>query len=229
LQLPSWPRGRWSRIDRELGGQLAAERHYVMRRLEMLHKVALCTVAACACATTEPVSPATPLAPATGVPAFKRVRPAAGPSTIRLEVDRDYEVREMEFKRPAGTPPKDLRMLVFNPKDEQSSALFGIGADGHRKTEETIAKHYEGARVTKVAGTISGKSVEWWHYRDRHHLYSTCYTSFVDNRGADRPVYFDLVANTPERLSSLERAFSRIMLVLPGGKEVLIDFPEPRP
>jgi hypothetical protein len=195
----------------------------------MLDKAMLCTIAVCACATAEPVAPAKSVAPRVRIPAFRRVGPAAGPSTIRLEVDRDYEVREMVSERPAGTPPKDLRVLVFNPRDEQSSALFAIGADGHRKTEAAISKHYGGARVTKVAGMISGKIVEWWHYQDDLHLYSTCYTSFVDNKGIDRPVYFDLVANTAERLSSLERAFSRIMLVLPGGQDVLIDFPEAIP
>jgi hypothetical protein len=193
----------------------------------MPHKVTLCAVAISACATAAPVAPANSDAPATRIPAFREVKPV-GPSTIRLEVDRDYEVREMEFERPAGTPPKDLRIIVFNPKDEQSSALFGIGADGHRKTEAAIAKHYGGARVVKVAGAIGGKQVEWWHYQDNRHLYSTCYTSFTDNLGVERPVYFDLVANTPERLASLEHAFSRILLVLPGGRDVLIDFPPPR-
>jgi hypothetical protein len=194
----------------------------------MLHKVTLCAVVVCSCATTAPVASEKPDAPPKRIPAFREVKPT-GPSTIRLEMEREYEVREMEFERPAGTPPKDLRIIVFNPKDEQSSALFGIGADGHKKTEASIAKHYGGARVTKVAGTIGGKSVEWWHYRDDLHLYSTCYTSFVDKRGVDRPVYFDLVANSPDRLASLERAFSRILLVLPGGQDVLIDFPPPSP
>ena len=194
----------------------------------MLHKVTLCAVAISACATAAPVAPVNPDPPPKRIPAFREVKPS-GPSTIRLEVDPDYEVREMEFERPAGTSPKDLRIIVFNPKDRQSSALFGIGADGHKKTEAFIAKNYGGARVTKVAGTIGGKPVEWWHYRDNLHLYSTCYTSFVDNVGVDRPVYFDLVGDTPERLSSLERAFSRILLVLPGGQDVLIDFPPPLP
>ena len=199
-----------------------------------LREVVISAVLVCSCATAKPVAtakpapPVEPAAPADRIPAFRAVRPT-GPSAIRLEVDRDYEVREMEFERPAGTPPKDLRIIVFNPKDEQSSAMFAIGVDGHLKTEASIAKHYEGAKVTKLPGTIGGKPVEWWHYRDSRHLYSTCYTSFRDNTGIDRPVYFDLVANTPGRLSSLERAFSRILLVLPGGQDVLIDFPPPQP
>ena len=45
---------------------------------------------------------------------------------------------------------------MFVPKDEQSSAVFGIGADGHRKTEQVIAKMYDGARATKLAGAVAG-------------------------------------------------------------------------
>jgi hypothetical protein len=45
----------------------------------------------------------------------------------------------MEFEQPAGTPPKDLRILMFTPKDEESSAVFGIGADGHATIGVSIA------------------------------------------------------------------------------------------
>jgi hypothetical protein len=160
----------------------------------------------CGCATAEQ-----PVARRSMVPRFKLVK-AIGPSTIRLELDREYEVREVEFERPRGAPPKDLRIFILVPHDEQSSATFAIGAGGHRKTEETISRAYEGARVTKVPGAISGKPVEWWHYRDSHHLYSTCYTSLLDKAGVEHPVYLDLVANRLERLTSLEEAFSRIEL-----------------
>jgi len=172
-----------------------------------LHKVTILTVLICSCATAKPVPPANPAGHTKRIPAFTVVRPT-GSSSIRLEPERDYEVREMRFERPPGAPPKDLRILVFNPKDEQSSVMFAIGADGYRKTEKAIARLYEGATVTKVPGTIAGRRVEWWHYRDSHHLYSTSYTSLPDKRGVEHPVYVDLVANTPERLSSLEQAFS---------------------
>jgi|1186.fasta_scaffold416226_2 hypothetical protein len=105
---------------------------------------------------------------------------------------------------------KDLRIYMLVPRDEQSSAVLGIGQGGHKRTEEAIERHYRGAKVTKVAGTVRGTSVEWWHYQDDHHLYSTCYASLPDRAGVEHPVYFDLVANTAERLGALEEAFSAI-------------------
>jgi hypothetical protein len=101
---------------------------------------------------------------------------------------------------------------MFTPKDEQSGAVLGIGADVHRKTEQIIARMYEGAKVTKIPGVVAGKRVEWWRYRDSRHLYSTCYVALLDKAGLEHQVAFELVANRPERLSSLEEAFSGIEL-----------------
>jgi hypothetical protein len=109
-------------------------------------------------------------------------------------------------------PTKALRIYILVPEDEQSSATLGIGPGGRQKTEEAIARHYQGARVTKVAGTVRGRRVEWWRYQDDHHLYSTCYASLLDRAGAQHRVYFDLVANSPERLGALEEALSGIEL-----------------
>jgi hypothetical protein len=69
---------------------------------------------------------------------------------------------------------------------------------------------YEGAVVRKVPGAVAGKKVEWWHYQDSQHLYSTCYADLPDKAGIEHPVYIELVANRPQRIASLEDAFSRI-------------------
>ena len=135
-----------------------------------------------------------------------------GSPAIRLRLDREYAVIEMRPESSGDAPAKDLRSWMFVPKDEQSSAVFGIGAGGHRKTEQVIARMYEGARVTKIPGTVAGAVVEWWHYKDSNHLYSTCYATLLDKAGLEHPVYFELVANRPERLTALEEAFSGIEL-----------------
>jgi hypothetical protein len=68
----------------------------------------------------------------------------------------------------------------------------------------------EGAKVTKAGGKIAGVKVQWWHYRDSRPLYSTCAGTLSDKNGKKIPAYFDLVANSPERLAALEDACSRI-------------------
>lgn len=78
------------------------------------------------------------------------------------------------------------------------------------KTEAAIASMYQGARVTKVAGTVAGKTVEWWHYQDDNHLYSTCYVALPDKQGREHSFYFDLVANSPDRLASLEGTMASV-------------------
>jgi len=133
-----------------------------------------------------------------------------GPPTIRLTLDREYKVLEMRPESPARASGSDLRTWMFVPKDEQSSVVFGIGVGGNRKTEEVISRMYEGAVVKRIPGAVAGKKAEWWHYEDSQHLYSACYVVLPDKAGVEHPVYIDLVANRPQRISSLEEAFSRM-------------------
>jgi hypothetical protein len=121
-------------------------------------------------------------------------------------------VRQMRTTPEPDVPMKDLRIYTLIPQDEQSSAVLAIGRGGHKKTEEAIARNYQGAKVTKVAGTVRGRRVEWWHHQDDQHLNSTCYASLPDRAGVEHLVYVDLVANRPERLAALEAAFSGIEL-----------------
>lgn len=132
----------------------------------------------------------------------------AGDPAIHLVLDREYEVIEIGNKD--GTPMKDLRSYILQPKDDQSAAVVAIGSGGYHKTEEDIAKMCEGAKVTKADGEIAGVKTQWWRYRDSRHLYSTCAVTLRDKKGRKIPIYFDLVANTPERLAALEDACSKI-------------------
>lgn len=131
-----------------------------------------------------------------------------GDPAVHLVLDREYGVVEIGNKD--GTPMKDLRAFILQPKDDQSSALLTLGSGGYRKTEDDIAKMHEGAKVTKVDGVIAGVKAQWWRYRDSRHLYSTCSVTLRDKKRKRIPVYFDLVANSPERLSALESACSQI-------------------
>ena len=131
-----------------------------------------------------------------------------GEPAVHLKMDREYGVIEIGNKD--GTPIKDLRAYILQPKDDQSSAVLALGSGGHNKTEEMIATMFEGAKVTKIDGLVAGVKAQWWHYRDSHHLYSTCAVTLGDKKGRKIPAYFDLVANTPERLSALEDACSKI-------------------
>lgn len=131
-----------------------------------------------------------------------------GDPTVRLTLDQEYGV--IEIGRKDGTPIKDLRSYILDAKDDQSSAVLALGSGGRHKTKEMIAKIYEGAKVTMVDGEIAGVKVQWWHYRDSHHLYSTCSVMLRDKRGRQIPAYFDLVANSADRRAALEDAISKI-------------------
>jgi hypothetical protein len=131
-----------------------------------------------------------------------------GDPAVHLIMDREYGV--IEIVKKDGTPLKDRRAYILQPKDDQSSAVLALGSGGHYKTEEMIAKMFGGAKVTKIDGLVAGVKAQWWHYRDSRHLYSTCAVTLRDKKGKKIPAYFDLVANSPERLAALESAFSRI-------------------
>jgi hypothetical protein len=131
-----------------------------------------------------------------------------GDPAVHLVLDREYRVIEIGNKD--GTPIKDLRAYILNPKDGQSSVFFTLGSGGHNKTEEDIATMFEGAKVTKIDGKVAEAKVQWWHYRDSHHLYCTCAVMLMGKHGKKIPAYFDLVANSTERLAALEDAFSKI-------------------
>ena len=132
----------------------------------------------------------------------------SGDPVVRLVLDREYEVIEIGNKD--GTPIKDRRVYILNPKDGQSSAVLALGSGGYHKTEDDIAKMCEGAKVTKIDGKIAGVKTQWWRYRDSRHLYSTCAVTLPRKSGKKIPVYFDLVANSSERLAALEDACSKI-------------------
>jgi hypothetical protein len=168
----------------------------------------LITLAIGGCATTAP--PTSPSMAGAGPVAHVQATVLEGSPTIRLTLDREYRVIEMRAESPAEASRSELRTWMLVPKDEQSSVTFGIGVGGNRKTEEVIARMYDGAVVTKVPGAVAGKQVEWWHYQDSQHLYSTCYADLPDKAGVEHPVYIELVANRPQRIASLEEAFSRI-------------------
>lgn len=155
------------------------------------------------CATTSPST--SPSVPSDGSAAHVKTTVLGGSPTIRLTLDREYRLVET---RPES--PDEPRIWTFVPKDEQSSVVFGIGTGGHRKTEGDIARMYEGAVVKRSPGAVAGRRVEWWHYEDSHHLYSTCYADVPDRAGVEHPVYIDLVANRPRRIASLEEAFARM-------------------
>ena len=99
------------------------------------------------------------------------------------------------------------------PEDQQSAVTLGVGDGLHPKTEETIAKMFEGAKVTKIDCVIGGIKGQWWHYRDSKHLYSTCVVYAPRPGKSPLPVIIDLVANTPERMASLESSFSELMII----------------
>jgi hypothetical protein len=176
----------------------------------LVHLPSIAAIFLCSCATGGQPPVSSPLAKQSDgdVPPIV----LRGSPTIRLKPDRRYEIRQMPTTPEPDVPTKNLRIYMLVPQDEQSSAVLAIGPGGHRKTEEAIARNYQGAKVTKVAGTVRGTAVEWWHYKDDHHLYSTCYATLPDSAGVERPVYFDLVANTLDRLGALEAAFSGIEL-----------------
>jgi hypothetical protein len=88
--------------------------------------------------------------------------------------------------------------------------VVAVGKDARRKTEKDIADMYEGAKVTKVDTNIAGVKTQWWHYHDTHHLYATCDVTLRDKKGHSVSVYFDLTANSPDRLAALEDSMSRI-------------------
>jgi hypothetical protein len=140
---------------------------------------------------------------------------------VHLVFDRKYEVLKIAHKD--GTPLQGQLLYMMLPEDQQSSVTFGIGNGFYKKTEKTIAEMYEGAKVTKVDALIGGIKAQWWHYRDSHHLYSTCDLTVSYRKGKSLSIIIDLVANSPERLASLEDSFSKIQIVENPPKKL----PEP--
>ena len=133
---------------------------------------------------------------------------------VHIPSDLEYEVLSVGKKGEASIPFHLAYMLV--PKDQQSSAVLTIGDGFFPKTEDTIAKMFEGAKVTKVPGLVGGNKVEWWHYRDQHHFYSSCLFKVSASKGRVVPVDFELVANTQQRLEELENSFSKIEMIEKG-------------
>jgi len=130
---------------------------------------------------------------------------------VHLVFDRKYEVAKIGHKD--GTPLQGQLLYMMVPEDQQSSLTLAIGDGFHLKTEGFIAEMYEGAKVTKVDGIVGGFKMRWWHYRDSHHLYSTCVLAVPIHKGKTLPIIIDLIANSAERLASLEDSFSRIQIV----------------
>jgi hypothetical protein len=168
--------------------------------------VAVIAMFMCACATASAPAPSIATAPFAAT-----LKPVVleGSPTVRFRPDRAYAVRRMETRGEPGRSA-DLRIYMLVPRDEQSAVTVGIGEGVHRKTEAAIARMYQGAKVTKVVGTVAGKTVEWWHYQDDHHLYSTCYVGLPDKQGRGHSFYFDLVASSPDRLASLEDTITSV-------------------
>jgi hypothetical protein len=130
---------------------------------------------------------------------------------VKVTFDRKYEV--MKISKKEGAAVCDPLLYMMLPEDQQSAVTLGIGDGLHPKTEGIIAQMYEGAKVTKVDCVIGGVKGQWWHYRDSNHFYSTCVISAPRPKKPALPVVIDLVANTPERLASLEASFSQLMIV----------------
>jgi hypothetical protein len=134
-----------------------------------------------------------------------------GNPTIHFALDRSYQT--MEIKAKEGAPKKDIRAYIFVPDDQQSAANLTMGTDVYFKTESSIAKMFEGAKVTKVKGVFNDAEIELWRYHDSHHLYSTFWVTASDSVGLSKRVEIDLIANTQQRLEALEKAFSVIDFV----------------
>jgi hypothetical protein len=130
---------------------------------------------------------------------------------VHLVFDRKYDVLKIGHKD--GTPLQGQLLYMMVPEDQQSSLTLAIGDGFHLKTEGFIADMYEGAKVTKVDGIIGGFKTQWWHYRDSHHLYSTCVLTVPYRKGKTLPIIIDLIANSSERLASMEVSFSKIQIV----------------
>ena len=130
---------------------------------------------------------------------------------VKVTFDRKYEAFKITKKK--GASATDPLVYMMMPEDQQSAVTLGIGDGLSPKTEETISQMYEGAKVTKVNCTIGGVKGQWWHYRDSRHLYSSCTIKAPRPNKPPLVVIIDLVANTPERLASLEASFSGLMIV----------------
>jgi hypothetical protein len=134
--------------------------------------------------------------------------PIEGDPGIVLKLDREYSCIELSAKE--SEPKRNIRVYMFTPSDEQSSVVFSIGPDAKGETGETIAAQYKGAKITKVAGQINKKKVQWLRWADADHLYSSCDVTLTDKAGTERLVSVWLIANTTRRLSALENSFSTI-------------------
>ena len=77
-------------------------------------------------------------------------------------------------------------------------------------TERPIAEMYEGAEVTKSAGTVNGKNMEWWRWKDSPHFHSRYIVTLADADGTTRVIVVNVVVNSHDRLAALECAFSTI-------------------
>jgi len=130
---------------------------------------------------------------------------------VKVTFDWKYEVMKIDKK--GGASPGDPLLYMMIPEDQQSAVTLGIGDGLLAKTEETIAKMFEGAKVTKVDCVIGGIKGQWWRYKNSRHLYSTCVIRAPRPGKAPLPVIIDILANSPERMASLESSFSELMIV----------------
>ena len=125
-----------------------------------------------------------------------------GTPAIKLNLDREYSVIQATQK------DSKFQAFMIAAKDDNSSGVIMIGTGGFQKTEASIRKEY--GQPTKSAGTVNGTPISWWDYSDKNHLYSTGSVTLTDSQGKKHPFYFDLVANSAERMQALKKALGKI-------------------
>lgn len=125
-----------------------------------------------------------------------------GEPPIKLNLDRGYSVIQATRK------DSGFRTYMIGADDDNSSGVILIGTGGFKKTEASIRKEY--GQPTNNAGTVNGQPISWWDYSDKNHLYSTGSVTLTDSHGKKHPFYFDLVANSAERMQALKKALGKI-------------------
>ncbi len=128
---------------------------------------------------------------------------------IKLTFDRKYEVYQITDKKKKSEAPDPLVYMML-PADQQSAVTFAMGYKVPRMSEDSIAEMHKGAKITKVDCAIGQIKAQWWHYRDAQHLYSSCMIKVPRPGKPALPVCIDLIANTPERLASLDKNMAHI-------------------
>lgn len=125
----------------------------------------------------------------------------SGRPSLQLTLDREYGIIKTEGN--------GISYMFISP-DRQSSAVLFIDCLLHNQTETSITERYEGAEVTKSAGIVNGKKVEWWRWKDSNQLYSRYKVLLIDREGTARAIAVTIIANSHDRSVPLEHAFSTI-------------------